>query len=85
MLSDLVGMDLCDKFPLVAGCQYESHNDLKEMYLNNVWRPHVAVTGTGGIPACDRAGNVLRPSTVLRISVRLSPVTDPRLALQVIL
>lgn len=33
-------------------------------------------TGIDGLPSCSIAGNVLRPETVARISIRLPPTLD---------
>lgn len=84
-LTQLKGMELCMKFPLVDGCKYAIHEGgLKEMYLNNVWRSNLAITGIDGIPPVGMAGNVVRPSTALRASMRLSPIMDPSKAIEVI-
>ena len=50
------------------------------MYLNNVWRPNLSITGSDGLPPISSAGNVIRPSTSVRLSMRLSPITDPKKA-----
>jgi acetylornithine deacetylase/succinyl-diaminopimelate desuccinylase-like protein len=47
-----------------------------EALLNNTWRPALAVTGVDGIPALADAGNVLRPQTSLKLSLRLPPTAD---------
>ena len=47
------------------------------MYLDNVWRSSLAITGIEGIPPIKMAGNVIRPKTALRASMRLSPIADP--------
>ena len=84
-LSNLKGMDLCTKFPIKEGCQYQIHEGgLKEMYLDNVWRPSLAVTGMEGLPSISTAGNVVRPSTSVRLSMRLSPSQDPQQILAII-
>ena len=68
-------MQLCTKFPLVEGGQYAIHEGgLKEMYLDNVWRANLSVTGQDGLPAVGMAGNVVRSSTALRLSMRVSPI-----------
>jgi len=46
------------------------------MYLNNTWRANLSVTGAGGLPDFGKAGNVVRPSTTLRLSMRLPPNMD---------
>ena len=47
-----------------------------ELLLNNTWRPTLAVTGADGLPALVDAGNVLLPSTTLKLSFRLPPTCD---------
>lgn len=46
------------------------------MYLNNVWRPNLSVTGISGIPNIESAGNVVRASTSMRVSMRIGPDMD---------
>jgi len=46
------------------------------MYLDNVWRPNLSITGAGGLPEINRAGNVIRAQTTVRCSLRISPVMD---------
>lgn len=50
------------------------------MLLNRALRPQLAVTGANGLPLIENAGNVLRPSTTLRISMRLPPGLDSKQA-----
>lgn len=50
------------------------------MYLNNVWRPNLSITGADGLPPIQSAGNVLRASTTLRCSMRLTPGFDAKKA-----
>ena len=47
--------------------------DLSDLVLNRSWRPMLAVTGAEGLPLPANAGNVLRPKTVLALSLRLPP------------
>ena len=47
-----------------------------ELLLNNTWRPALTVTGADGLPALVNAGNVLLPSTTLKLSFRLPPTCD---------
>lgn len=83
-LTQLKGMELCTKFPIQEGCKYAIHEGgLVDMYLNNVWRSNLSITGIDGIPPVSSAGNVVRPSTALRISMRLSPVMDPEEACKI--
>jgi acetylornithine deacetylase/succinyl-diaminopimelate desuccinylase-like protein len=50
--------------------------DPVEGILNRSWRPALSVTGAAGLPSPDAAGNVLRPKTSLKLSMRLPPTVD---------
>jgi acetylornithine deacetylase/succinyl-diaminopimelate desuccinylase-like protein len=50
--------------------------DPTELILNRTWRPALAVTGADGLPLPDSAGNVQRPFTTLKLSLRLPPLVD---------
>ena len=71
------------KFPLLAGVQPMS-NDQTTLVLNRTWRPALSVTGAGGMPPIADAGNVLRPKTSLKLSLRIPPGLDPDQAMQVL-
>jgi len=66
-----------DKFPLVEGLKPMSE-DLAELVLNRTWRPALSITGVGGMPPLESAGNVLRPQTSVKLSLRLPPTADGR-------
>ena len=51
--------------------------DIGELLLNRTWRPQLEITGAAGLPSLDRAGNVLRPVTAAKVSLRLPPLVDP--------
>jgi acetylornithine deacetylase/succinyl-diaminopimelate desuccinylase-like protein len=55
-------------------------NDFGEAILNRTWRPYLAVVGADGLPPIKDAGNVLRPRTALKLSLRLPPLIDGRYA-----
>ncbi len=63
------------KFPFAGGTAPVAQDPV-ELVLNRTWRPALEVTGAAGLPALDNAGNVLRPSTTLRLSLRLPPTCD---------
>ena len=44
--------------------------------LNRTWRPTLSVTGVEGFPEMRSAGNVLRPWTAFKLSLRLPPLVD---------
>ena len=52
--------------------------------LARTWRPTLSITGAGGLPPSERAGNVLRPFTELTLSLRLPPTCDAHRALEAI-
>jgi acetylornithine deacetylase/succinyl-diaminopimelate desuccinylase-like protein len=58
--------------------------DPVEGILNRTWRPALAVTGAAGFPTIDSAGNVLRPKTTLKLSMRIPPTVDGALATRVL-
>lgn len=76
-MAELAGAELYNIFPLEDGVKYIDQDDLPNLYLNSTWRANLAITGAGGLPAVARAGNVCRPETTLRLSLRLPPSADP--------
>jgi acetylornithine deacetylase/succinyl-diaminopimelate desuccinylase-like protein len=67
------------KFPFVEEAQPASLDPV-ELVLNRTWRPALAITGADGLPSIDNAGNVLRPTTSLKISLRIPPSCDGKAA-----
>ena len=63
------------KFAYAGGTQPMT-DDPYEAVLNRTWRPALSVTGAGGLPAIAEAGNVLRPKTELKLSLRLPPTLE---------
>jgi acetylornithine deacetylase/succinyl-diaminopimelate desuccinylase-like protein len=51
-------------------------DDPVEVLLNRTWRPTLSVTGVDGMPQLKNAGNVLRPYTAFKLSLRLPPLVD---------
>jgi acetylornithine deacetylase/succinyl-diaminopimelate desuccinylase-like protein len=77
--SAVLGDVVHTKFPWHAGARPVT-DDLTELVLNRTWRPALAVTGAAGLPALADAGNVMRPGTTVKLSLRLPPTCDPALA-----
>ena len=71
----ILGDTVYRKFPFAGGTQ-PMLNDFGEAVLNRTWRPFVAVVGADGLPAIKDAGNVVRPRTALKLSLRLPPLID---------
>ncbi|NGY05013.1 M20 family metallopeptidase [Solimonas terrae] len=74
-VSETLGTDLYTKFPFTDGMQPVTP-DLTELVLNRTWRPQLAVTGIDGMPPLASAGNVLRPYTTVKLSLRIPPTLD---------
>jgi acetylornithine deacetylase/succinyl-diaminopimelate desuccinylase-like protein len=77
----VLGDELWDTFPYVGGMR-PATKDPVEALLNNTWRPSLAVTGVDGMPALADAGNVLRPHTSVKLSLRLPPTADAARAVE---
>ena len=56
--------------------------DPVEALINRTWRPTLSVTGADGFPSLQNAGNVLRPYTAFKLSLRLPPLVDAVQAVQ---
>lgn len=70
-----LGHEIWNRFPFVPGMR-PAHDDPVELLLNNTWRPALAITGAAGLPAPGDGGNVLRPKTSAKLSLRLPPTVD---------
>lgn len=79
----VLGSRLVESIPLLPGVRVVSE-DVAELLLNRTWRPQLEVTGASGLPALAAAGNVLRPSTQLKLSLRLPPELDGEFAAKVL-
>ena len=75
----VLGSEVWQKFPLQPGVS-PVVADNAELILNRTWRPALAVTGADGLPAQANAGNVLRPFTRLKLSLRVPPRLDAKAA-----
>jgi acetylornithine deacetylase/succinyl-diaminopimelate desuccinylase-like protein len=81
----ILGESLWKRFPWATCCDDAGTarlfaepvtKDPVELILNRTWRAALAVTGAEGLPAIGTAGNVQRPSTSLKLSLRLPPLVD---------
>lgn len=62
-------------FPTLTGLRLDATSPVERL-LNGTWRPALAVIGQSGMPDAEIAGNVLRPFTALKLSIRLPPTVD---------
>src|SRR4051812_5907156 len=74
--AQVIGDETWSKFPLHTGTHPVTQDNV-ELILNRTWRPGLALTGAEGWPAIGNAGNVLRPFTRLKLSIRIPPRVDP--------
>ena len=74
-VAGVLGNEVYDKFPFLPGMRPMA-DDLGELVLNRTWRPALSVTGADGLPPLESAGNVLRPQTSVKLSLRLPPTLD---------
>ena len=56
--------------------------DPVQALLNRTWTPTLSVTGAEGFPSLQDAGNVLRPYTAFKLSLRLPPLVDAGMAVE---
>ncbi len=77
--TEVLGSEIWDKFPFLPGMT-PMNADLTELVLNRTWRPALSITGVDGMPTLQNAGNVLRPHTAVKLSLRLPPTLEPKRA-----
>ncbi len=71
----LMGDAIAGRFPVVEGMRL-CQDDPLALLLANTWAPALAVTGAAGLPSPQDGGNVLRPLTALKLSMRIPPTLD---------
>src|SRR6266702_2264990 len=67
--------EMAERFPVVEGMRY-AQDDPVALLLANTWEPALSITGAAGLPSPRDGGNVLRPSTSLKLSLRIPPTLD---------
>jgi len=79
----ILGDEVYKRFPWAhADCGGASQSmlptttDPLQALLNRTWMPTLSVTGVEGMPDLVNAGNVLRPYTAFKLSLRLPPLID---------
>ena len=68
----VLGSSVHTSFPFASGMR-PVDGDVTELLLNRTWRPQLEIIAAGGLPSPEHAGNVLRPRTSLKLSLRLPP------------
>ncbi|MFW2334881.1 MAG: peptidase M20, partial [Ilumatobacter sp.] len=70
---------IADRYPFVDGAG-PTTDDPAEQLLARTWRAALSIVGADGLPPTGRAGNVLRPGTSLKLSLRVPPTADAAVA-----
>ncbi|HZZ95097.1 MAG TPA: M20/M25/M40 family metallo-hydrolase [Usitatibacter sp.] len=86
--AQVLGESLWKRFPWATCCDEAGNRlfaqpvteDPIELILNRTWRAALGVTGADGLPAIESAGNVQRPRTALKLSMRLPPLVNGEMA-----
>lgn len=71
----VLGEEVYTCFPFVEKAKPMT-TDLVDCILNRTWRAQLTVTGAAHLPTLENAGNVLRPKTALKLSMRTPPDCD---------
>ena len=89
LAAEVLGAGFMASFPLVDGARpmdlsEDGAASDAERILACTWRPTLSVIGAAGLPPLDNAGNVLRPVTSLKLSLRLPPSCDSAAATETV-
>lgn len=74
-VAEVLGDGIVEAYPFIEGVEPMAENNFERL-LNRNWRPALSYTGASGMPEIENAGNVLRPTTSLKLSLRLPPTAD---------
>jgi acetylornithine deacetylase/succinyl-diaminopimelate desuccinylase-like protein len=87
--ADILGDELFKRFPWAhydcggaTTFALPTTTDPLEALLKRTWQPTLSVTGADGFPELKNAGNVLRPYTAFKLSLRLPPLVEAASAVQ---
>jgi len=77
--AQVLGATVYSEYPFHKGTAPVTQ-DISQALLNRTWRPQLEITGAAGLPSLDKSGNVLRPVTAAKVSLRLPPMVDAKAA-----
>ncbi len=87
--ADILGDEIYKRFPWAhydcggsTSFALPTTTDPLQALLNRTWLPTLSVTGADGFPEMKNAGNVLRPYTAFKLSLRLPPLVEAATAVQ---
>ncbi|MCM2252259.1 MAG: M20/M25/M40 family metallo-hydrolase, partial [Ramlibacter sp.] len=79
----ILGEEVYKRFPWAhydcggaAGVTLPTSTDPLQALVSRTWAPTLSVTGADGFPSLQDAGNVLRPYSAFKLSLRLPPPVD---------
>lgn len=85
----ILGEDAYARFPWAhydcggsARVALPTTTDPVQALIRRTWEPTLSVTGAEGLPSLQNAGNVLRPYTAFKLSLRLPPLVDAAACVQ---
>ncbi|GJM04114.1 MAG: succinyl-diaminopimelate desuccinylase [marine bacterium B5-7] len=73
--AEMMGENIFTRFPMKPDMR-PTDDDPVELILNRSWRPALSYIGAAGLPDIESAGNVMRPSTAIKLSMRLPPTCN---------
>jgi acetylornithine deacetylase/succinyl-diaminopimelate desuccinylase-like protein len=71
----VLGNSTSEEMPFHPGVEPVA-GDPYQLLVNRNWEPELAVIGADGLPPIAEAGNVMRPKTAVKLSLRLPPTLD---------
>ena len=78
--AEALGDEVWKRYPWACGSDgvptLPTTTDPFEALIRRTWKPTLSVTGADGFPEMRSAGNVLRPYTAFKLSLRLPPLVD---------
>jgi acetylornithine deacetylase/succinyl-diaminopimelate desuccinylase-like protein len=75
LVAEVLGDHAYDTFPFVDGMR-PANEDTTELLLQRTWKPALSTIAQEGMPSLQQGGNVLRPYTSLKLSIRIPPGVD---------
>ena len=75
-LVSILGSEVVDEFPWIKNMKPSTMDNIDGV-LRRTWKPALSIIGADGLPPSENAGNVLRPFTTLKLSLRIPPLVDP--------
>jgi acetylornithine deacetylase/succinyl-diaminopimelate desuccinylase-like protein len=70
-----LGSSITATVPFLEGAKPVSE-DLEDQLIGRTWQATLSLIGVEGIPDLEHAGNVLRPMTAVKLSIRVPPGVD---------